>query len=147
MKKRGEPMSALPEPITRAKELATWQCEIEEIAAVMCEEQGWGETQANSWLTRMAGVITRARLTARAELRGMIWRAASNKQRRRNGTDEIDPDDIMDKDRWNIVLEVMRQHAGWARTAPMDELMRAFLQAQKQADAKGPKRGPTGVVA
>ena len=138
------------EPLTRAKELATWQCEVEEIAAVIAQEQRWDEEQTRKWLTRVAGVITQARLIARAELRGMIWRSAANKHRRRKnaeGVDEVDPNDVIDRDRWVIISEVMRQHAGWARTAPMDELMRAFLAAQKQADAKGPKRGPTGVVA
>jgi hypothetical protein len=149
---RGVSMDKPGEPLTRAKELATWQCEVEEIAAVIGQEYSWCEETVRKFLVRVAGVLTQARLVARAELRGMIWRSAANKHKRKKNaygedTDEVDPNDVIDRDRWVIISELMRQHAGWARTAPMDELMRAFLAAQKQVDAKGPKRGPTGVVA
>jgi hypothetical protein len=125
------------EAASRARELATWQCEVEEIAAVLGEEFGWDEQQTASWMTRMAGMLTRSRLTARAELRGRIWRAS-----------HADGDDRMHKDVWAICSELMRQHAGWSKSStPMDELMRAFIAAQKAADKRGPKTGPTGVAA
>jgi hypothetical protein len=128
------------DPATRARELATWQCEPEEIAAVIGEETGWDEERVKSWMVRFAGVITHARLTARAELRGMVWRNATNKHRRRkDDPDTIEIEDVIGKETWPIVSELMRQHVGWARNAPMDELMRAFIAAQKAQDKKGPK--------
>jgi len=132
---------------TRARELASWQCEPEEIAACLAEEFGWDEDRVKSWMTRCAGVITGARLRARAEARGIVWRNATGKLRR-DADGKIDRDEqVLDKDTWPIMHELLRQHAGWARTAPMDELMRAFIAAAKQRDAKGPKSGPTGVAA
>lgn len=127
-----------PELATRARELASWQCEIEEIAAVIGEETGWDEQRVASYMVRMAGMITRSRLSARAELRGRIWRASKS-------TNEAD---VMTQTQWAIVSELMRQHAGWTKSsAPMDELVRAFLKAQKEQDKRGPKSGPTGVAA
>lgn len=117
---------------TRARELASWQCEIEEIAAVIGEETGWPEPQVASWLTRMAGMVTRSRLTARAELRGRVWRASQ-------GIDE------MSKEQWAICSELLRQHAGWAKSStPTDELVRALIKAQRDQDAKGPKLKAVG---
>jgi hypothetical protein len=139
-----------PDVATRARELATWQCEPEEIAAVIGEETGWDEERVKSWMVRFAGVITHARLTARAELRGLVWRNATNKQRKKKnakGEDVLDLFDCIGKEQWAIVSELMRQHAGWARNAPMDELMRAFIAAQKAQDKKGPKTVPTLVGA
>lgn len=125
---------------TRARELATWQCEIEEIAAVLGEEFGWDEERVHSWMTRMAGMLTRSRLTARAKLRGRVWRNAVGETESQS--------DVISKDEWALISEVMRQHAGWTKSStPMDELVRAFLKAQKDADKHGPKRGPTGVAA
>lgn len=125
--------------IARAKELAAWQCEVEEIAAVIADEHGWDEDRVHAWMCRMAALITRARLMARAEARGMYFRAMRGKQ--------IDGDPVFDRDRWGAFGEWLRQHAGWAKhTTPVDELMRAFLQAQKNADRAGPKRGPVGVA-
>lgn len=122
---------------TRARTLATYQCEPEEIAAVLGEEFGWDEERVNAWMVRFAGFITRHRLIARAELRGLVWRNATCTWKAGAEPNKIDLNDVISKDAWLIVSELMRQHVGWARTAPMDELMRAFIAASKVKDAKG----------
>lgn len=125
----------------RAKELATWQCEPEEIVAALENELDWtevvgfepgeGETQlpitrARRWAIEHAPEVTRWRLCARVELRREIWAVAT-------GTREAS---AMPSARKDLLTELMRQHCGWAKQAPLDKLMDAYFAAQRDADRK-----------
>lgn len=123
---------------TRAKELAGYQCDVDEIVAVLCDELEWTEAKACEWCTAHAELITRARLVARAELRREIWETA----RGRMVGEWTGP-------RFEFARELARQCLGWVKATgdtPIEQLAKALNTALRQRD-KAPRRGPTGVVA
>jgi hypothetical protein len=122
----------------RAKELATYQCDVDEIVAVLCDELHWTEAQACEWCTTNAELISRARLVARAELRRDIWETARGSM----------PGE-WSSPRFEFARELARQCLGWVKATgdtPIEQLAKALNAAIKQRD-KAPKRGPTGVAA
>lgn len=129
----------------RARELATWQCEPEEIVACLEAELGWTDTvghegdgdnrvpitRARQWAIEHAPDVTRARLIARVSLRKEIWQIAVG---------EIAAG-AMPSARKELLVELMRQHCGWAKQAPLDKLMDAYFAAQRDADRKARTSG------
>lgn len=134
-----------PEVLARARvlarELATIQCEPEEIVAALEVALEWGHavtrddagtvSRARQWAIEHADDVTRWRLVARVELRREIWEIASGKRSA----------DAISSARERLLTELMRQHCGWARQAPLDKLMDAYFAAQRDQDRKARAAG------
>ncbi len=130
----------------RARELATWQCDPQEIVAVLEDELEWtdavgtddetGEpvSRARQWAIDHAPDVTRWRLIARVKLREEIWAVAT-------GAKEAS---AMPSARKDLLQELMRQHCGWAKQAPLDQLMDAYFAAQRDRDRRARQGGKGG---
>ncbi len=126
-----------------ARELAEAQCEPEEIVATLeLELAGWARvvgreasdtatsgapiTRARQWAMDHADEVTRWRLAARVSLRREIWAIATAAK----SAGELP------SSRERLLTELMRQHCGWAKQAPLDKLMDAYFAAQRDRDRK-----------
>jgi len=135
---RGVEPDVLAQARVRARELATWQCEPEEIVASLEADLGWTDTvavdeedgtpisRARQWALDHAADVTRWRLLARVELRQEIWAVATG----------LKSAGEMPSSRERLLTELMRQHCGWAKQAPLDKLMDAYFAAQRDHDRK-----------